>query len=195
MAFAQSGVKYGQQHTMHPLPWGSLSFFGFCRASSWRTTSCSGCLPPVWPPCVQRWPLGSRPAAAADFFQQPQQPQSGAPTQTQQSGSPQTMDFQGSKTENAPAVSATSYMMTCRHAVVTAKAAASRHLSDLSQVLYQFTQVKSDSSGLPEGNQWRYSEFIEAVQRGKVERVRFAKDGTQLQLTAVDGGQQHSNPC
>ena len=45
------------------------------------------------------------PAAAADFFQQPQQPQSGAPTQTQQSGSPQTMDFQGSKTENAPAVS------------------------------------------------------------------------------------------
>lgn len=89
------------------------------------------------------------PAAAADFFQQPA-PQSGAPTQQQQSGSPQTMDFQGSKTENAPA-------------------------------------VKADSSGLPEGNQWRYSEFIDAVQRGKVERVRFAKDGTQLQLTAVDG--------
>jgi cell division protease FtsH len=44
-----------------------------------------------------------------------------------------------------------------------------------------------DASGLPEGNQWRYSEFIGAVQRGKVERVRFAKDGTQLQLTAVDG--------
>ena len=43
-------------------------------------------------------------------------------------------------------------------------------------------------SGLPEGNQWRYSEFINAVQSGKVERVRFAKDGTQLQLTAVDGG-------
>lgn len=42
-------------------------------------------------------------------------------------------------------------------------------------------------SGLPEGNQWRYSEFINAVQSGKVERVRFAKDGTQLQLTAVDG--------
>lgn len=89
------------------------------------------------------------PAAAADFVQQPA-PQSGAPTQQQQSGSPQTMDFQGSKTENAPA-------------------------------------VKADSSGLPEGNQWRYSEFIDAVQRGKVERVRFAKDGTQLQLTAVDG--------
>lgn len=42
-------------------------------------------------------------------------------------------------------------------------------------------------SGLPEGNQWRYSEFVNAVQSGKVERVRFAKDGTQLQLTAVDG--------
>ncbi|CAG9461826.1 unnamed protein product [Pedinophyceae sp. YPF-701] len=40
---------------------------------------------------------------------------------------------------------------------------------------------------LPEGNQWRYSEFIDAVQRGKVERVRFSKDGSQLQLTAVDG--------
>ena len=44
-----------------------------------------------------------------------------------------------------------------------------------------------NDSGLPEGNQWRYSEFINAVQSGKVERVRFAKDGTQLQLTAVDG--------
>ncbi len=41
--------------------------------------------------------------------------------------------------------------------------------------------------GLPEGAQWRYSEFIDAVQKGKVERVRFSKDGTQLQLTAVDG--------
>ncbi|GAB4823615.1 hypothetical protein N2152v2_010661 [Parachlorella kessleri] len=40
---------------------------------------------------------------------------------------------------------------------------------------------------LPEGSQWRYSEFVDAVQRGKVERVRFSKDGTQLQLTAVDG--------
>jgi cell division protease FtsH len=29
---------------------------------------------------------------------------------------------------------------------------------------------------LPEGNQWRYSEFINAVQAGKVERVRFSKD-------------------
>ena len=43
------------------------------------------------------------------------------------------------------------------------------------------------SDRLPEGNQWRYSDFIRAVQAGKVERVRFSKDGTQLQLTAVDG--------
>jgi hypothetical protein len=34
---------------------------------------------------------------------------------------------------------------------------------------------------LPEGNQWRYSEFINAVQAGKVERVRFSKEGGQLQ--------------
>lgn len=40
---------------------------------------------------------------------------------------------------------------------------------------------------LPEGGQWRYSEFINAVEAGKVERVRFSKDGSQLQLTAVDG--------
>lgn len=46
-------------------------------------------------------------------------------------------------------------------------------------------EVSSDR--LPEGNQWRYSEFIRAVESGKVERVRFSKDGTQLQLTAVDG--------
>jgi cell division protease FtsH len=46
--------------------------------------------------------------------------------------------------------------------------------------------VKSES-GLPEGNQWRYSEFIGAVEGGKVERVRFSKDGSQLQLTAIDG--------
>ena len=45
----------------------------------------------------------------------------------------------------------------------------------------------ADASGLPEGTQWRYSEFIDAVQGGKVERVRFSKDGSQLQLTAVDG--------
>jgi cell division protease FtsH len=44
-----------------------------------------------------------------------------------------------------------------------------------------------DENALPEGTQWRYSEFISAVESGKVERVRFSKDGTMLQLTAVDG--------
>lgn len=47
-------------------------------------------------------------------------------------------------------------------------------------------EIKAEGA-LPEGNQWRYSEFIGAVQSGKVERVRFAKDGSMLQLTAVDG--------
>ncbi|KAL6317375.1 hypothetical protein AAG906_030128 [Vitis piasezkii] len=45
-------------------------------------------------------------------------------------------------------------------------------------------QTQSD---LPEGSQWRYSEFLNAVKKGKVERVRFSKDGSALQLTAVDG--------
>ncbi|CAJ2642869.1 unnamed protein product [Trifolium pratense] len=40
---------------------------------------------------------------------------------------------------------------------------------------------------LPDGSQWRYSEFLNAVKKGKVERVRFSKDGSVLQLTAVDG--------
>jgi len=43
------------------------------------------------------------------------------------------------------------------------------------------------SSDLPEGTNWRYSEFLNAVKKGKVERVRFSKDGSALQLTAVDG--------
>ncbi|KAK9164669.1 hypothetical protein Syun_005571 [Stephania yunnanensis] len=43
------------------------------------------------------------------------------------------------------------------------------------------------SSDLPEGTQWRYSEFLNAVKKGKVERVRFSKDGGALQLTAIDG--------
>lgn len=47
-------------------------------------------------------------------------------------------------------------------------------------------EVKAEYQ-LPEGTQWRYSEFISAVENGKVERVRFSKDGSQLQLTAVDG--------
>ena len=41
--------------------------------------------------------------------------------------------------------------------------------------------VKGGEFQLPDGNQWRYSEFINAVQAGKVERVRFSKDGGQLQ--------------
>merc|ERR1712205_69901 len=45
----------------------------------------------------------------------------------------------------------------------------------------------TDASDLPEGSTWRYSEFIKAVLGGKVERVRFAKDGSSLQLTAVNG--------
>lgn len=52
---------------------------------------------------------------------------------------------------------------------------------------FQAPSPASESSGLPEGNQWRYSEFIGAVQSGKVERVRFSKDGSQLELTAIDG--------
>ena len=47
--------------------------------------------------------------------------------------------------------------------------------------------VASGGSQLPEGGQWRYSEFLGAVENGKVERVRFSKDGSMLQLTAVDG--------
>ncbi|CAH2065971.1 unnamed protein product, partial [Thlaspi arvense] len=45
---------------------------------------------------------------------------------------------------------------------------------------------QSSSGLLPEGTQWRYSEFLNAVKKGQVERVRFSKDGTVLQLTAVD---------
>ncbi|CAL1383734.1 unnamed protein product [Linum trigynum] len=48
-------------------------------------------------------------------------------------------------------------------------------------------QSQSVASDLPEGTQWRYSEFLNAVKKGKVERVRFSKDGSTLQLTAVDG--------
>ncbi|KAF5179909.1 Atp-dependent zinc metalloprotease ftsh [Thalictrum thalictroides] len=43
------------------------------------------------------------------------------------------------------------------------------------------------TSDLPDGTQWRYSEFLNAVKKGKVERVRFSKDGGVLQLSAVDG--------
>ncbi|KAJ6836795.1 ATP-dependent zinc metalloprotease FTSH 1, chloroplastic-like [Iris pallida] len=46
---------------------------------------------------------------------------------------------------------------------------------------------QASSPDLPDGSQWRYSEFLNAVKKGKVERVRFSKDGGFLQLTAVDG--------
>jgi hypothetical protein len=48
----------------------------------------------------------------------------------------------------------------------------------------QAPALRDDANGLPEGNQWRYSEFISAVQNGKVERVRFSKDGSMLQVGA-----------
>ena len=41
---------------------------------------------------------------------------------------------------------------------------------------------KGSDFQLPEGNNWRYSEFINAVEAGKVERVRFSKDGSLLQV-------------
>eukprot|EP00798_Chlamydomonas_sp_ICE-L_P010461 gene10461-8418_t len=47
--------------------------------------------------------------------------------------------------------------------------------------------VQADAYKFPEGSNWRYSEFLTAVEDGKIERVRFAKDGSALQLTAVDG--------
>ncbi|VAI93922.1 unnamed protein product [Triticum turgidum subsp. durum] len=45
----------------------------------------------------------------------------------------------------------------------------------------------TQAADIPDGGQWRYSEFLAAVKKGKVERVRFSKDGGMLQLTAVDG--------
>lgn len=46
---------------------------------------------------------------------------------------------------------------------------------------------QQSSTDIPDGSQWRYSEFLNAVKKGKVERVRFSKDGGSVQLTAVDG--------
>ncbi|KAH9606790.1 hypothetical protein KSS87_009810 [Heliosperma pusillum] len=45
----------------------------------------------------------------------------------------------------------------------------------------------NSNSDLPDSSQWRYSEFLNAVKKGKIERVKFTKDGSMLQLTAVDG--------
>lgn len=59
--------------------------------------------------------------------------------------------------------------------------------SPFSQNISLTAPKPQSSSDLPDGNQWRYSEFLNAVKKGKVERVRFSKDGSVLQLTAVDG--------
>ena len=55
--------------------------------------------------------------------------------------------------------------------------------------------VKGGEYQLPEGNQWRYSEFINAVQSGKVERVRFSKEGGQLQACASCPAVPSPWPC
>jgi cell division protease FtsH len=41
-------------------------------------------------------------------------------------------------------------------------------------------KLSASASDLSEGVQWRYSEFLSAVKRGKVERVCFSKDGGLL---------------
>lgn len=46
---------------------------------------------------------------------------------------------------------------------------------------------QSEATDIPDGSNWRYSEFLNAVKKGKVERVRFNKEGSSLQLTAIDG--------
>jgi cell division protease FtsH len=71
--------------------------------------------------------------------------------------------------------------------VQTQQKADSREFIGSKQAPQIYSQAASSDYQLPEGNQWRYSEFLNAVQAGKVERVRFSKDGSQLQLTAVDG--------
>ena len=76
---------------------------------------------------------------------QEQAPPPQRPQATQTKEGPQSMEFRGNKSQNAPA-------------------------------------VRDSNFQLPEGNQWRYSEFINAVQNGKVERVRFSKEGGQLQV-------------
>jgi hypothetical protein len=42
------------------------------------------------------------------------------------------------------------------------------------------------ASHLPEGAHKSYIKFLTTVKRGKVERVRFSKDGGLLQLAAID---------
>ncbi|KAI3922013.1 hypothetical protein MKX01_005702 [Papaver californicum] len=68
--------------------------------------------------------------------------------------------------------------------VQAAKPASSN--SSLENILATAPKPQTQSD-LPEGSQWRYSEFLNAVKKGKVERVRFNKEGGFLQLTAVNG--------
>ncbi|XP_078446159.1 ATP-dependent zinc metalloprotease FTSH 1, chloroplastic-like [Wolffia australiana] len=56
-----------------------------------------------------------------------------------------------------------------------------------SQAIQTAPKPQANAVDLPESSQWRYSEFLNAVKKGKIERVRFSKDGSVLQLTAVDG--------
>ncbi|KAI3834295.1 hypothetical protein MKX03_030102 [Papaver bracteatum] len=57
----------------------------------------------------------------------------------------------------------------------------------LPQNILQTAPKVSNTQDIPDGNQWRYSEFLNSVKKGKVERVRFSKEGDTLQLTAIDG--------
>lgn len=69
----------------------------------------------------------------------------------------------------------------------TSEASSSQFASAVLSAPQELFQLAEGESDLPEGTTWRYSEFLSAVEGGKIERVRFAKDGAQLQLTAVDG--------
>ena len=69
-------------------------------------------------------------------------------------------------------------------AVQAVKQAASKPFADASLTAPATDAKKVD---LPEGSQWRYSEFINAVKGGKVERVRFSKDGSSLQVIIKHG--------
>ncbi len=40
--------------------------------------------------------------------------------------------------------------------------------------------VKADGSGIPEGTAWRYSEFVNAVENGKVGKVMICLTSTAL---------------
>jgi len=87
---------------------------------------------------------------------------------------------------NAPVASADTFYTPPSNTTTTAPTEQVQEIKFQNAAPLTAPSVKAEYQ-LPEGNQWRYSEFINAVENGKVERVRFSKDGTQLQLTAVDG--------